>query len=671
MSDSHVETANFTRTITQIKTDNPDFILFNGDLENDGVTNSEMDKMVAVIGDQLNKTFLVRGNHDDHVAGSASLWQSYFNDKYGADRGLSLPAGVTNYIGINSDSTYLTYSFDYGNSRFIGIDSNKNADPMASAQYTFLNDRLADAENRGLIHAFIFTHPPEYCVDSTHCSCQNVTGCGPSSQLRDIINAHPIVSATIHGHEHLLSWTHMSDARVPGLTHEYEEFMTSPAGNPYGSTVYSNRVDFYNRTANGLSYGLVDVDGANFTVSFYHVGESTPLWSKTFTKSKVTITSGLSPTITPTSRPTSTPTPRITGTVTPATVSGGRALKYYGVDRVEATNDANYQVLASHSVKTVVQYLSISSQTAWRNVIALAEKYNMDIVIFPNQGGDVSGCGWETPFNSPQNGDYIWRVKSMLDYFDNVANWPGGRIRVVGIVSSHEPMWNQGSCKTKIADLAAIKTQLRAYVNRSDFKVWSYIDNISDMPNITDFSSYADAEKIMDVAAIWQHCFGGAEGSCPGAKNKIINDRKLINDAGLNGKVDLVFLMQTFAQDSGYRMPTYDELLTESRNFLDTGALDGFIYYTWGACWYDTDLGCPSVTNPANSALWPVMDILYSTPTQAPIQGDVNGDHHVTIDDFLLVSAQFGNLPNSNLDLDGNGKINAADLSIILAYFGM
>ena len=143
------------------------------------------------------------------------------------------------------------------------------------------------------------------------------------------------------------------------------------------------------------------------------------------------------------------------------------------------------------------------------HIKALAAQYNFNYVIWPNQGGDVPGCGWETPFNSPQNGDYIWRVTTMLDSFTTDPHF-------IGMISAHEPMWNTSTCKTSISDMASIKTQLKNYMQtkgRNDFKVWNYIDNVSDLKNMPGFVS-ADIERVMDVAVTWQHCFGGAEGTC-------------------------------------------------------------------------------------------------------------------------------------------------------------
>ena len=225
-----------------------------------------------------------------------------------------------------------------------------------------------------------------------------------------------------------------------------------------------------------------------------------------------------------------------------APISGlTRPIKYYGVDRGSPFTNANYATLAQHAVKTIIvdtfiNDASNSTSAKWSNIRTLAKKYNFNYVIWPNQGRDVSGCGWETPFNSPQNGDYIWRVTAMLDSFSTDPHF-------IGMISAHEPMWNTSTCKTSISDMASIKTQLKNYMQtkgRTDFKVWNYIDNVSDLKNMSGFTS-TDIERVMDVAVTWQHCFGGAEGTCSNAKNKIIADRALINNAGFDGKVELVY----------------------------------------------------------------------------------------------------------------------------------
>ncbi len=175
------------------------------------MTSAQMNGMVTAMGSLYGKTFLIRGNHDDHVSGSSTLWESYFTT---ANR--PLPAGVTNYTAITASSKYLTYSFDYGNSRFIGVDVPGDADLLTSTEATFIDKRLTDAEAKGLTHAFIFFHGPEYCI-ANHCTCSaaNDGGCTPVN-IVNLLNKHPIVSATFHGHEHVLGWVHMDHTRVRG-----------------------------------------------------------------------------------------------------------------------------------------------------------------------------------------------------------------------------------------------------------------------------------------------------------------------------------------------------------------------------------------------------------------------------------------------------------------------
>jgi hypothetical protein len=290
LSDSQDGAADLLRVTKQIATLNPDLIIFNGDLSNgDGVTTSELTSKTASFKTPglFDRTFFVRGNHDDHVSGSASSWESFFSTSPNIK---VLPNGVTNYTAINSSSDYLTYSFDYGNSRFIGIDVPGAASAITSAELTFLDQRLADAENLGLVHAFIYWHGPMYCVESIHCSCSAKAdgSCTPSA-LVTVVNKHPIISAFFHGHEHILGWVHLDKSRVPSLTGSFEEFITSPSGGylSYYGDLYPNRMDYV--YANGTAstdtvFGAVTVSGNSFTVSLYHTGNTTPVWSKTFTK---------------------------------------------------------------------------------------------------------------------------------------------------------------------------------------------------------------------------------------------------------------------------------------------------------------------------------------------------------------------------------------------------
>ncbi len=284
--DSHNEPY-FTGTADQLASLNLAFIIENGDIEDNGFSTTEMNSAVSRLKtDNLyNKTFMTRGNHDDKLDGSAAGWESYFET---APNIPTRPAYVANKASLNSSSDNLTYSFDYGNSIFISLDVPGDIYLLTQAEVDFLDAQLTYAEGAGLTHAFIYFHGPEYCVELEHCTCatRDNSACTPPS-LMTVINNHPIVSATFHGHEHVMTWTHMDNTRVSDLTRSYEEFVTSPAGaSSYTNEVYPGRVDYVypDMAPDDQAFAAISVNGLSFTVNFYEVGITAPVWSHTFSK---------------------------------------------------------------------------------------------------------------------------------------------------------------------------------------------------------------------------------------------------------------------------------------------------------------------------------------------------------------------------------------------------
>ncbi len=319
IGDSQAEAGNFALTLADVAALNPDLVIFNGDLEDTGFLTDQIDPMVAALKSTnlFNNTFLVRGNHDDTVPGSAAMWETYFET---APNIKTLPTGVSNYVALDSNSTNLTYSYDYGNSIFIALDVPGAPDLITAAQYDFLDERLTYAEGLGLTHAFIYFHGPLYCVESTHCECsaKNDGTCTPADLVSILNNHHPLVSATFHGHEHILGWTHMDNTRLSGLTGSFEQFITSPSGGwTYNEFIYPQRMDYYYPDIdNEQGFGLITVDGTSFTFSIYLTGTELPVWSHTFTKGPPPPTpTGTPPTATPTRTPTATKTATSTNTV--------------------------------------------------------------------------------------------------------------------------------------------------------------------------------------------------------------------------------------------------------------------------------------------------------------------------------------------------------------------
>jgi len=560
-------------------------------------------------GGIFNKTYFTRGNHDNENSGDAVTWENFFSTSPNIRVD---PAGITNYTPINSANYYMTYSFQYGNSMFITVDSPGDTGQIDATEYSFMDARLTYAESIGLTHAFIYFHGGEYPIESVHSNCSAKTDAScTSTTFINLVNKHPIISATIHGHEHLEAWIHMDNTRVASLTHPYEEFFTSPASltNNYTSYLYPARVDYYDNHT-GIAFGTFSVNGSSFTVNFYRNGVS--VWSQTFTKGAPASTSTPAPVSSPTATrtptrtatATATRTPTVAGTVlptftfTPSTptitntpVAGVRTTKYYMVDRV--INNADFATLAGWGINTAMVDFDVNgSATIWRNVFTSAAAYNINIVAWVSDWNNPRpNCDWEAPYPVSATGD-ITKVKPFLDVATQYSNF-------IGILNGHESFW---TCTNMTFDeMAGLKTQLKAYAlsKGRDIKVWNYINGLY----YESMFPASQISRIMDVAVIWKHCAGGAEGSCDvgtdSALAQINSDRARLTAAGLNGQVELVYLIQTFTTSAPYTVQfTLSQLQTYGCEFLNTNALDGFAYYTWYAGWW-SDLHSWTALHPA------------------------------------------------------------------------
>jgi hypothetical protein len=268
---------------------NPIFSIYPGDLESSGFTESGMNSWKGALDGQLtgdtapngmfDKTFPVRGNHDEsNTAG----WQAYYDFQATANL-----VGAPNYTNMPGDED-LTYSFDYENSHFIGVDITGNASEITSAQVQWIDDDLTAAEARGLTHAFLYFHGPIYCIGG-HCSCsQRVCSISSSVEnLIEVLNKHPIVSASFHGHEHTYAYTYIDETRIPpdgsfeGVTHPFHQFVTGSAGAGPTSCDPPLRCDYNMADLHG--FVTVDVNGTNVTVTFYQQGSMVPVNTVSFT----------------------------------------------------------------------------------------------------------------------------------------------------------------------------------------------------------------------------------------------------------------------------------------------------------------------------------------------------------------------------------------------------
>jgi hypothetical protein len=96
-----------------------------------------------------------------------------------------------------ADCDSLTYSFDYQNSHFVGMDIPGDVTLVTASQLAWLDGDLAAAESRGLQHAFLWWHGPVYSCGNRHGDID-----APASMIA-VLNKHPIVSAIFGGHAHV------------------------------------------------------------------------------------------------------------------------------------------------------------------------------------------------------------------------------------------------------------------------------------------------------------------------------------------------------------------------------------------------------------------------------------------------------------------------------------
>ncbi len=236
---------------------NPVFSLFTGDLVPSGFTEIAGNTWKDALNGGTNNgmfdiTFPVRGNHD---SGTASVWQNFFDLP-----GNAIRIGGTNFNSMTG-ADELTYSFDYRNSHYIGVDILGNADKITASQLAWVDSDLTAAESRGVTHAFLFFHGPIYPIDTAH-------GGTISAGIIDLINNHPILTASFHGHVHVYAHTTLDNSRIPSLTRTFHQFVTGNAG-AETNTCSADKVDYCQSYA---GFAVVAISDNNVNVKYYKNG---------------------------------------------------------------------------------------------------------------------------------------------------------------------------------------------------------------------------------------------------------------------------------------------------------------------------------------------------------------------------------------------------------------
>lgn len=238
---------------------------------------------------------------------------------------------------------------------------------------------------------------------------------------------------------------------------------------------------------------------------------------------------------------------------------------YYGVDTIESNEFPFLKSFLGGNFAGIALECNVEQ---WHNALHDAEKNNIKLIIWPLGHGHQY-----TPWKWNGTGWNISEGMKVLQYAEEYV--ASGGQALLAVLMSHEPFWNDGNpftteqMKSLYNDLKKVAPHVNLFV------AFGCLSCFDDNPNTR------IENGIADIAGIWLHCFGGAEGSREDALKRIDNDYTLIREKGLDMK--LFFAIQSFGiEGTNYRMPSANEMLEFGKEVFEKNKLDGIFWYPWG-----------------------------------------------------------------------------------------
>jgi hypothetical protein len=170
----------------------------------------------------------------------------------------------------------------------------------------------------------------------------------------------------------VMAYVHIDSSRISSVTHPFEELVTG-AGGAGTYDCRSGRSDYCVGDAENIGAGFasVDVNGGDYTVNMYLQGQSSPSWSKAFSKAGVTpqptaTPGGPTPSATPRPTATRTPTPRPTATLSPTPFPGGNSYEaesgaLYGAAAIASCSNCSGGQLVGYIGNTSGNYVRLNN----------------------------------------------------------------------------------------------------------------------------------------------------------------------------------------------------------------------------------------------------------------------------------------------------------------------
>jgi hypothetical protein len=243
---------------------------------------------------------------------------------------------------------------------------------------------------------------------------------------------------------------------------------------------------------------------------------------------------------------------------------GQTELKYYGVDDIDPDEFA----FLKDSLGGNFGMVELSTDTLkWKKALAEAEKYDLKIIIWPlGNGHQWTPWAWDGS---------SWDISAGLNVLKYAEAYTiAGGQSLLAIVMSHEPFYNNGDPFTA-SEMKMLYSALKNEAPHVQLFVY-----MNDMAYYDKRPNTKIEDGIMDIAGIWLHCFGEAEGTCEESLQEIEKDYALIQEKGL--KMQLFFAIQTFGiKGTKYIMPTAAEMRNFATSVFDLNKLDGIFWYPW------------------------------------------------------------------------------------------